>query len=184
VLTEAVTALASAGGSALATAMVTGGCEGVQARFADLFGRGDAKQADRAAGWLEQSWAALAGLSGPGLEWAQVEQEIIWRTRLGDLLEQDPDAETELRALVAQVQAQVISSGGQVEQHAARWLALGPDHADTLNTRHNLAAELAERGDHAAAEAQWRDVLADRLRIQGPDHPDTLATRQNIAWVL
>jgi hypothetical protein len=117
-LTEALTALASTGGTALVTAMVTDGWAGVKARFARLLGRGDAKQAEAAAGRLEQSRAALAELSGPGLEQARSEQEIIWRTQLGDLLEQDPAVEHELRALVAGVQAQV-GSAGRVKQHAA-----------------------------------------------------------------
>ena len=118
-LTEALTALASTGGTALVTAMVTDGWEGSKARFARLFGRGDAKQTEDAAGRLEQSRAVLAGLSGPGLERARTEQEIAWRTRLGDLLEQDPGAETGVAGLVAEVQALVAGSAGQVEQHAA-----------------------------------------------------------------
>lgn len=118
-LTEALVALASTGGTALVTAMVTDGWEGVRTRFARLFGHGDAKQAEAAVGRLEQSRAAFAGLSGPDLERAQAEQQIIWRTRLGDLLEQDPDAEHELRALIAEVQAQVTSTAGTVVQHAA-----------------------------------------------------------------
>jgi hypothetical protein len=118
-LTEALAALASTGGSALVTAMVTDSWEGVRARFARLFGRGDAKQAEAAAGRLEQSRTVLARLSGPNLERARAEQEIVWRTRLGDLLEQDPSAEQELRTVVAEVQAQVVGSAGRVEQHAA-----------------------------------------------------------------
>jgi hypothetical protein len=118
-LTDALTALASTGGAALVTAMVTDGWEGVRARFARLFGRGDARQAEAAEGRLEQSRAALAGLSGPDRERARAEQEVIWRTRLGDLLEQDPAAEQELRVLVAELRAQVIGSAGRVEQHAA-----------------------------------------------------------------
>jgi hypothetical protein len=118
-LTEALTALASAGGTALVTAMVTDSWEGAKARFARLFGRGDGSRAEAAAGRLEQSRAALARLSGPDLERARTEQEIVWRTRLGDLLEHDPAAEEELRALVAEVQAQVAGSAGPVEQHVA-----------------------------------------------------------------
>lgn len=118
-LTEALAALASTGGTALVTAMVTDGWEGVRTRFARLFGRGDAKQTDAAVGRLEQSRAALAELTGPDLERAQTEQQIIWRTRLGDLLEQDPAAERELRAIIAEVQAQVTSTAGTVVQHAA-----------------------------------------------------------------
>lgn len=37
---------------------------------------------------------------------------------------------------------------------------------------------MAERGDHAGAEAEYRDVLAARLRVQGPDHRSTLITRK------
>jgi hypothetical protein len=61
----------------------------------------------------------LTGLSGADLERARAEQEIVWRTRLADLLEHDPSAEQELRVLVAEVQAQVVGSAGRVEQHAA-----------------------------------------------------------------
>jgi hypothetical protein len=118
-LTEALTALASTGGTALVTAMVTDSWEGLRARFARLFGRGDSGQAEVAAGRLEQSRAELASLAGADLERARAQQEIVWRTRLGDLLEQDPLAEQELRVLVAEVQAQVGGSAGRVEQHAA-----------------------------------------------------------------
>jgi hypothetical protein len=117
-LTEALTALASTGSTALVTAMVTDSWEEVKAHCARLFGRGDAKQTEAAAERLEQSRAVLARLSGPGLEKARAEQEAIWRTRLSDLLELDPAAETELRALVAEVQALVVGSAGRVEQHA------------------------------------------------------------------
>jgi len=118
-LTEALTALASAGGTALVTAMVTDGWEGAKARFARLLGRGDAARAEAAAGRLEQSRAALVQVPGPDAERVQAEQEVVWRTRLEDLLEQDPGVEQELRALVAQVQAQTAGSAGPVVQHAA-----------------------------------------------------------------
>lgn len=118
-LTEALAVLASTGGTALVTAMVTDGWEGVRAGFARLFGHGDAKEAEAAASRLEQSRAALTGLSGAVLEQARAEQQIIWRTRLGDLLELEPCAERELRALVAAMQGQVTTSAGPVEQHAA-----------------------------------------------------------------
>ncbi len=39
---------------------------------------------------------------------------------------------------------------------------------------------MAARGDHAAAEAEYRDVLAASLRVLGPDHPSTQITS---AWV-
>jgi hypothetical protein len=44
---------------------------------------------------------------------------------------------------------------------------LGPDHLDTLTTRYCIARELAARSDHIAAEAEYRDVLAIKLRVLG-----------------
>lgn len=120
-LAEALTALASTGGTALVTAMVTDGWEGVRGRVARLLGRGDAKQAEIAASKLEQSRAALAGLSGAELERAAAEQQVVWRTRLADLLEEDPGAERELRELVAEIQVQTGGSAGTVVQHAVAY---------------------------------------------------------------
>ncbi len=117
-LAEALAALTSTGATALVTAMVTDGWEGTRARFARLLGRGDDKQTDAAGERLDHSHAVLAAVSGPDLRQAQAEQEIVWRTRLSDLLEQEPGAEPELRALISEIQAQVIGSAGRVEQHA------------------------------------------------------------------
>jgi hypothetical protein len=61
-----------------------------------------------------------------------------------------------------------------------RLRVLGPDHPDTLATRHAVAYEMAQLGDHAGALAEYRDVLAAKLRVLGPDHPSTLPTG---AWV-
>lgn len=117
-MTEALAALASTGGTALVTAMVTDGWEDVKGKFSRLFGRGKVNEAEAAAARLEQSRAALAGLAGADLERTRAEQEVVWRTRLGDLLEQDPVAEQELRRLVTAVQARVA---GSVQQRAAAY---------------------------------------------------------------
>jgi hypothetical protein len=113
----ALAALAAVGGTAVVNAMVTDGWEGVRKRFARLLGRGDQKETEAAEARLEKSHEALRGLSGADLEKAQAEQAVLWRTRLADLLENQPDAEAELRSLVAEVQAQVIGAAGRVEQH-------------------------------------------------------------------
>ena len=60
---------------------------------------------------------------------------------------------------------------------------LGPDHPDTLATRHDLACWRGGAGDVAGAIEALQAVLADRLRVLGPDHPDTLRTRSNLAWL-
>jgi serine/threonine protein kinase len=58
---------------------------------------------------------------------------------------------------------------------------LGPEHPDTLETRINIAREMAACGDHAGAEEEFRDVLAARQRTLGPDHPETLLARFSVA---
>jgi len=58
---------------------------------------------------------------------------------------------------------------------------LGPDHPDTLATRHEIAYWAGESADARGALALFTALLPDRQRVLGPDHPDTLATRSNIA---
>ena len=59
---------------------------------------------------------------------------------------------------------------------------LGPDHPDTLITRANLASMLGAAGQPAQAAAQYRDLLADFLRVLGPDHPHTLTARAQLTY--
>ena len=66
-------------------------------------------------------------------------------------------------------------------------LSSEPDCPDDAAEAAAYAAQMtarfqAEQGFHAAAEAEYRDVLAARLRVLGPDHPDTLATRHASPW--
>ena len=62
-----------------------------------------------------------------------------------------------------------------------RQRVLGPDHPDTLGTRHDIARWTGEAGDAREALRLYRELLPDRQRVQGPDHPDTLSTRHDIA---
>ncbi|MER5451200.1 tetratricopeptide repeat protein [Streptomyces sp. NPDC002764] len=66
----------------------------------------------------------------------------------------------------------------------ARDTTLGPDHPETLSSRHDLALVLWALGRLEEAEAENRVVLEARTRVLGPDHPDTLASRANLANVL
>ncbi|MFE6023084.1 tetratricopeptide repeat protein [Streptomyces sp. NPDC056441] len=59
---------------------------------------------------------------------------------------------------------------------------LGPDHPDTLTTRHELARWQGQAGDAAGAATAFAELLADRLRMLGPDHPHTLAARNNLTF--
>ena len=58
---------------------------------------------------------------------------------------------------------------------------LGPDHPDTLASRHNLAGAYREAGRLTEAIALYEQVLTDCVRILGEDHPDTLISRHNLA---
>ena len=70
--------------------------------------------------------------------------------------------------------------------HLLHSLTTQPDPTDDAAEAAAYAAHMAARyqasqGLHAQAEAEYRDVLAARLRVLGPGHPDTLATRHCIA---
>ena len=80
-----------------------------------------------------------------------------------------------------QVTSRIGSKYREAAHNAGQEETPDQDDSDTLATRLQIAREISARGDHAAAEAQFRDVLADEARILGPDHPDTLATRLQIA---
>ena len=67
---------------------------------------------------------------------------------------------------------------------AAQLRVLGPEHPDTLTTRHDLATVLAADGKPAEAEAEFRQVLAARQRVLGPHHRSTLATRHELARIV
>ncbi|MDQ3764494.1 MAG: tetratricopeptide repeat protein, partial [Actinomycetota bacterium] len=61
--------------------------------------------------------------------------------------------------------------------------SLGPDHPDTLSTRHQIAYWTGKAGDPTEALRLFRELLPDRQRVLGPDHPATLTTRHNIAFL-
>jgi len=111
-LDAALMALASTGGNALVTAMATDGWESAKARIAKIFGRGKKTATQAAAARLEKSRTALRSAPDPGQ--AQAEQQLIWRTRLADLLEQHPGTESDLRAAITEIQAHFL----QINQQA------------------------------------------------------------------
>lgn len=144
-LEEALAALASTGGTALVTAMVTDSWEGIRARFARMIGRGRPAEVEAAEARLEQSRAALKGLTGPDLERAQAEQQVVWRTRLSDLLEWNPALAADLRALITEVQAQTTGSARTIEQHVT-----GFDQAQQAVQGHGVQ-NVTFGGDHGSS---------------------------------
>lgn len=66
----------------------------------------------------------------------------------------------------------------QAEAH----IHLGPDHADTLTARHELARLQGLAGDMAGAATAYEQLLSDRTRLLGPDHRHTLSARHQLAY--
>lgn len=59
--------------------------------------------------------------------------------------------------------------------------ALGPDHPDTLMTRHVLARSIFHQGLSKEAYSLYDELVRDRSRVLGPDHRDTFSSRHNQA---
>ena len=59
--------------------------------------------------------------------------------------------------------------------------ALGPDHPDTLMTRHVLARSIFYQGLSKEAYSLYDELVRDRIRVLGSDHPDTFSSRHNQA---
>lgn len=56
-----------------------------------------------------------------------------------------------------------------------------PDDREILGLRHEMGRIALESGDHARAETELRQVVADRERVLGPGNTDTLASRHKLA---
>jgi hypothetical protein len=102
---EVFLALAQFAGQTVAAAAVTDVWESVRGRFARLLGRGDARKAEVAEGWLAQTRQQLAVAAPGGLEQARRAAAERWAGRFSDLLDEDPAVEAQLRALVQEVAA-------------------------------------------------------------------------------
>ena len=81
--------------------------------------------------------------------------------------------------LLADSAAQAIVIGERLLAACER--ILGPDHADTLSARDNLALAYQAAGRFDEAIGSHEQTLAARERVLGPDHPDTLSSRNNLA---
>ncbi|SEL28751.1 hypothetical protein [Streptacidiphilus jiangxiensis] len=110
-LAEALTALAAAGGTAVAKAAGTDLWKGLRDQVARWFGRGDAQREQRELERLDRSAAELEAAAPIELERVRARQEIAWQTRIETLLEELDDeqreqAAAELRALLEQAAPQ------------------------------------------------------------------------------
>ncbi|WP_083507219.1 tetratricopeptide repeat protein [Frankia sp. ACN1ag] len=57
----------------------------------------------------------------------------------------------------------------------------GPDHPDTLTSRHNLAGAYRSVGRLDEAITLHEQTLTESVRVLGQDHPVTATIRENLA---
>ncbi|MFC9961253.1 hypothetical protein ACFVIB_28330 [Streptomyces nigra] len=95
-----LTTLAAAGSAALVNAASTDVWQTARERFLLLLGRGDPARTETAARRLD---ALRRSAEEPGNERALAEARSAWRQRLGDLLEEHPEAAAELRSAIAEL---------------------------------------------------------------------------------
>ncbi|MEU6934387.1 hypothetical protein [Streptomyces sp. NPDC046385] len=105
-LAEQVTALAGAGATALIGAMATDLWQGARSGAVRLFGRGGEERGSAIGAQLDED-AALVGRAEPDSAADEIRAELlpVWRRRLILLLEEHPEYEADLRALVESVRA-------------------------------------------------------------------------------
>ncbi|KAF3467043.1 hypothetical protein [Streptomyces sp. Tu 3180] len=107
-LSEAMVALAAAGGTAVVQAAGTDVWEELRARVARLLGRGAAQGESDALDRLDRTRTALESGGQDDVPEVRTRQQAAWQTRFEDLLEglqeaEREDAANELRTLVDQV---------------------------------------------------------------------------------
>jgi hypothetical protein len=128
---EVLVALAQFAGQTVAAAAVTDVWEAVRGRFARLLGRGDARKTELAGRWLAQTRQQL---TAAGSQDARQLQEAVaerWTGRFADLLDEEPDLEAELRALVEEVTAQLPAGAVSAASHS---VAAGRDVTITASS--------------------------------------------------
>lgn len=134
--------LVALAGNTIVTAAVTDTWETARHRFARLFGRGKPDPATERR--LEATRSQLAATPGADLEQVRADLASRWALRLADLLEEDPDVEAELRAVVDEIRATLPASGVSAVGHS---VAAGGD----VNVRadHGSVAAAAIHGNVA-----------------------------------
>jgi hypothetical protein len=106
-LAEGLMALAQFAGQTVAAAAITDAWEGARHKFARLLGRGDPKKIRVAERWLAETHEQLTAAADGDLEPACAAQAQRWQGRFADLLDEDPDIEADLRALVEEIRTQL-----------------------------------------------------------------------------
>jgi len=111
-------ALAALAGNTVVAAATTDVWEAARRGFARLLGRGDPDRTKMAERRLAETREQLSGAEGQDLEQIRAVLAERWAGRLADLLEEHPDAEADLGALVQEIQAALPAGVVSAEDHA------------------------------------------------------------------
>ena len=117
-LAEGLASLASLAGQTVVKAATTDTWDAAKRGIARLLGRGDPKQEQLAERRLEETRGQLAGMEGTDLEQARSSLAAQWATRLADLLDVNPGAEADLRALAQRIQKELPAVMVSADDHA------------------------------------------------------------------
>jgi CRP-like cAMP-binding protein/tetratricopeptide (TPR) repeat protein len=152
--------------------------------------------AERAA--VQETVVALLEAATAGLDPARPGDWPAWRrlrahmNAVIDLLADVLDPAVLARLLtVSAVGTEALLSAGRLaaagrlaQASVAAATFLPADDPAAMTARGYLARTLVRRGRSADAETIYRELLADRIRVQGEDHLATLATRHDLAAAL
>jgi len=117
-LAETLMSLAQLAGLTVVAAAVTDSWEAARRGFVRVLGRGDASKEQLAEQRLEETREQLTAAQGTDLERVRATLAERWVGRLADLLEEHPDAEADLRALVEEIQAQLPAGVVSAADHS------------------------------------------------------------------
>ena len=104
---DSLMVLAQFAGQTVAAAAITDLWESARGRFARLFGHEDARKAEVTERWLDQTREQLTSAGDGELERALAAQAERWAGRFADLLDEHPNLEAQLRALMEELATQV-----------------------------------------------------------------------------
>ena len=111
-------AVAQWAGQTVAAAAVTDVWEAARHKVARLLGRGDPKKTDVAQRWLDETHQQLTAAQGADLEPVQAAAAQRWEGRFADLLDEDPNIEADLRAVVEEIAAQLPAGMVSTADHS------------------------------------------------------------------
>jgi CRP-like cAMP-binding protein/tetratricopeptide (TPR) repeat protein len=148
--------------------------------------------ADRAALW--GTAVALLQAAAAELDPASPDDWPAWRLLVPHLNEAiDLLADLDQPTLARLVQAgavgtEALLSGGRLaaaeklaQASVAAAASLDRDDPAVMTARGSLARTLVQRGRCSEAETLYKNLVADRIRVQGEHHPETLSTQHDLA---